>query len=352
MYIYDEIFEEVFYSSKLFDYYYKDSLFSGEENACIGVFDIETTGLDPRNGQAIMGALLTRVDGGLRVRQFFTEDDGEEEELLIFYKKALDEMDVLVSYNGNGFDFPYLKYRLKRHHLDASFSGIFSLDMFTVLNKFSNFREIIPNLRQKTVEEYLGLRDSRDDVIDGGQSVELFFRYLNDRSEELRDIMLLHNRDDVLQLSRILWAFDKLDIHKIGGSLGFPVKLGERKVNVIGIKAKTKRLEIKGRYAGISGRYHIFRDDCTVKMEPENEMSLIDEGGDTGKIEISIPLRYEDKTSFIVRDDLEFEGGERGNGGAGKDGGKYFIFKKDGEADHRSINFFVKDLVRDILGKI
>lgn len=339
MYIYNEIFEEVFYSSKPFDYYYKDSPVPGEENARIGVFDIETTGLDPRNGQVIMGALLTRVDGGLRVRQFFTEDTDSEEELLLLYKKALDEMDVLVSYNGNGFDFPYLKYRLKRHHLDASFTHVLSLDMFTVLNKFSNFREIIPNLRQKTVEEYLGLRDSRDDIIDGGQSVELFFRYLNDRSEELRDIMLLHNRDDVLQLSRVLWVFDKLDIHLIAGSLGFPVKPNERKVNVIGIKAKNKKLEIKGRYAGITGRYHIFRDDCTVRMEPENEISLIDDGDDKGEIEISVPLRYEEKTSFILRDDLEFDS-------------EYFIFRKEGEADHRSTNYFVKDLVRDILTKI
>ncbi len=340
MYIYDEIFEETFYSSKPFDFYYKDSSVFGEENSRIGVFDIETTGLDPRNGQAIMGALLNRVDGGLRVRQFFTDDEGQEEELLLLYKEALDEMDVLVSYNGNNFDFPYLKHRLKRHDLDHSFSRVHSLDMYTVLNKYSNFREVIPNLKQKTVEEYLGLRDSRDDVIDGGQSVEIYFRYLVEKSDELRDIMLLHNRDDVLQLARILWAFDKLDIHRIASNTGFPVKVDDRKVLISGIKLKSKRLEIRGRYSGIIGQYQIFREECTVKMDPEHERNLIDPESDTGEIEIIVPLRYEDKVSFITYEDFDLDGRE------------FVVLKKDGEPDFKTVNLFIKHLVKDILTKI
>ncbi len=163
MYVYDKTYEESFYSSKSFDFYYKDSELYGKDNAGIGVFDIETTGLDPRNGQAIMGALLTKEERGVRVRQFFADDE-DEEELLSVYKEALSETDVLVSYNGNGFDFPYLKYRLKRHHIESPFAGTLSLDMFNVLNKYSNLRQVIPNLKQKTVEEYFGLRDSRDDI--------------------------------------------------------------------------------------------------------------------------------------------------------------------------------------------
>lgn len=341
MYIYDEIFEESFYSSKSFDFYYLDSETMGEDRARIGVFDIETTGLDPKNGQVIMGALLTKADGGLRVRQFFTEDEGEEEELLIRYIAALDEMDVLVSYNGNGFDFPYLKYRLKRHHLEGAFPGSLSLDMFSVLHKHSNFREIMPNLKQKTVEEYMGLRDSRDDMIDGGQSVELYFRYLIDKSDELKEIMLLHNRDDVLQLSRILWAFDKLNIHKIASHTGFPVIQKDKKVLVTGIKIKNKRLDISGRYCGDTGRYNIFRDDCTVIINPEN---------DYGRIEINVPLRYMEKTTFAYREDMEIDDAffTDGNGGM-KD---YAILRKDMEPDYKTINLFIKYVVRDIISKI
>ena len=328
MYIYDEIVEEVFYSSKCFDYYFKDSVIPGCGNARIGVFDIETTGLDPRNGQVIIGGLITVVDGGLRVRQFFAEDDGEEFELLEKYMAALYEADVLVSYNGNGFDFSYLKYRLKRHGLDPDFSRFMSLDMYVVLNKFSNLRESIPNLKQKTVEEYMGLHTSRDDEIDGGQSVQLYFRYLIDRSESLRDIMLLHNRDDILQLMRILWIFDQLDIHKIAGTIGFLVVSDRRKVIITGIKLKSKRLDINGRYRGVTGTYQLFRDDCTVNLEPEHEKNLIDPESDYGEIKINVPRWERD-------DEIEFP-----------------VIRKNCEYDHKTINIFAKDLVRDIMEKV
>lgn len=347
MYIYDEIFEESFYSDQIFDYYYKDSLVFGDDRAKIGIFDIETTGLSPNNCQVIMGALLTSAPGGVRVRQFFTEDEGEEEQLLVAYKAALDEMDVLVSYNGDGFDFPFLKKRLARHMLSDSFDKVFSLDLFSVLHKHSNLREIIPNLKQVTVEEYMGLRDSREDTIDGGKSVELFFKYLANQSEELKEIMLLHNRDDVLQLQRLLWIFDKLNIHKIAYHKGFPVLHEEKKMLITGIKVKAKRLDIKGRYAGMTGRYHIFREDSTVVLNPAKEQNLLDPESDYGEFEISVPLRYEDKTTFALQSDMEFDScifSDYGNQGQ-----ELAIFKQDGEIAYNTVNNFVKELVRDIL---
>lgn len=328
MYIYDQIFKEVFYSAKYFDFYYGDSDVIGEQNTKIGVFDIETTGLDAGRGQVIMGALLNAVPGGLRVRQFFTEYEGEEEEVLIQYKKALDEMDVLVSYNGNGFDFPFLKRRLKRHYLDDSFGATLSLDMFYVLNSHSNFREIIPNLKQVTVEEYMGLKSLREDTIDGGKSVEIFFRYLEEKSDDLRDVMLLHNRDDVLQLSRLLWCFDKLDIHKIAFYTGFPVIYDEIRIGVEKIKVKTKRLEISGVCQGISGEYNIFRENFNVIFNPEDKY---------GSFEISMPLRYENKISYGV---------------LGADEPKYVILKNNGETEYKNVNYFIKILLRDILSEI
>lgn len=349
MYIYDEIFEESFYSAKSFDYYYKDTKTLGDENAKVGIFDIETTGLAPNNCQAIMGALLTRVDGGVRVRQYFTEEEGEEAELLSIYKKALDEVDVLVSYNGDGFDFPFLRKRLSLHMLDDSFDKVLSLDLFSVLHKYSKLREVIPNLRQVTVEEYMGLRDSREDTIDGGKSVQIFFRYLESKSKELMEIMLLHNRDDVLQLQRLLWVFDKLNIHKIAYHKGFPVIVEglngsdglndssenkTKKMLVTSIKVKTKRLDIKGKYVGFVGMYQVFRDDCTVILNPAKEQSLLDPESDYGEFEITMPLVYENKTSYALSSEAEDES---------------VILKRDGEIMYEATNCFIKELIRDIL---
>lgn len=347
MYIYDEIFEESFYTAQNFDFYYRDAKYFGDENLKVGIFDIETTGLSPQSCQVIMGALLTRVDGGVRVRQYFTEDDGEEAELLAIYKEALDEVDVLVSYNGDGFDFPFLKKRLARHMLDDSFAKAFSLDLYSILHKYSNLRDIIPNLKQVTVEEYMGLRDSREDTIDGGKSVELFFQYLSNKSQELKEMMLLHNRDDVLQLQRLLWIFDKLNIHRVAYHMGFPVICDDKKMLITKIKVKTKRLDIKGRYAGMTGRYHIFREDSTIVLNPSKEQSLLDPESDYGEFEISVPLRYEDKIAYVLASDMEFEVDVFPNQGA--NGQKLAVLKRDGEVVYESVNCFAKELIRDIL---
>lgn len=53
----------------------------------------------------------------------------------------------------------------------------------------------------KTVEKFLGVH--REDQIDGGISVELYCKYLETRNEEIKDIIMLHNYEDVLNLPKI-----------------------------------------------------------------------------------------------------------------------------------------------------
>jgi hypothetical protein len=53
----------------------------------------------------------------------------------------------------------------------------------------------------KTVEKHLGVE--REDQIDGGKSVELYYEFLETNDENIKDILMLHNYEDVLNLPKI-----------------------------------------------------------------------------------------------------------------------------------------------------
>ena len=53
--------------------------------------------------------------------------------------------------------------------------------------------------------------------------MDLYFRYLSDKDPETEELILCHNRDDVLQLSRLLPVLKKADFHKAMFEIGFPM---------------------------------------------------------------------------------------------------------------------------------
>ena len=63
----------------------------------------------------------------------------------------------------------------------------------------------------------------RADEISGAESVDLYYRFLETGDRAVRDIILLHNKDDIMQLSRLIKILGKLDLHEIMFHTGFPV---------------------------------------------------------------------------------------------------------------------------------
>ena len=61
----------------------------------------------------------------------------------------------------------------------------------------------------KTVEKFIGIE--REDTIDGGLSVELYNKYLQTSSEDLKEKIMLHNYEDVLNLPQIFHLIYKVD---------------------------------------------------------------------------------------------------------------------------------------------
>ena len=197
-----------------------DFYFGGMKSA---VFDIETTGLNPAYCSLMLsGILLTDGKKGT-VIQYFAERPEDEKEILEKTIEVLSETDYVLTYNGRHFDLPFVKKRAKRYGLDAS-QLPYTLDLYLVLNGYSPFKSFLPDLKQKTVEVFMGLASSRDDQISGKENIDLYQRYLETGAEDLKRKILLHNHDDLIQLYKLLPVISKTDFHRAMFSLGYPLK--------------------------------------------------------------------------------------------------------------------------------
>ena len=199
------------YKSSLLDFYFRGMR--------AGVLDIETTGLNPARNKFILGGLLDLQS--MTLHQFFAEKRSEEREALADFASEISKLDMIITYNGRHFDMPFVNKRL------GSFSRggctPYNLDLYLILNGHSPVKKFVPNLKQKTVENYMGLWQTRTDEISGADSIELYDLYEKNGDDMLCRKILLHNSDDVLQLCRLLKVISKTNFHKAMFHLGFPV---------------------------------------------------------------------------------------------------------------------------------
>ena len=229
--------DEPVYRSRQFDGYFGDLR--------VGVLDIETTGLDRWKNEFILGGLLDVSEGQLH--QVFAEHTSEEAETLRDFAELLQPMDVVITYNGRKFDMPFLRERAARHFGPGELMPEpYDLDLYRVVRGYSPLKRLLPNLRQKTVEAYMGLWKNRTDEIDGGESVMLYREFERTKDPELEEKILLHNRDDVAQLTRLIRVMDKCDLSMAMYELGFPVKAGGRLLTVRDIRIGRNGFLIEG----------------------------------------------------------------------------------------------------------
>jgi len=237
------------FNSKLMEEYFS--------NLRMGVFDIETMGLSPEKSSLVLSGMLTlNPDGQCLITQRFAETPDEEPLLLDCLRKDFENIDYLFTYNGKHFDLPFLEKRAEKLDLPPFHYNLYNLDLYLMINGYSEIRHLLKNVRQKTIESYMGLSKSRSDLISGAESVKLYVNYLNCTDEALKESMaekiLLHNHDDLLQLYKLLPIIKQLDFHKALNGIGFPVagENGWPHLNISRAKATNKEFVIRGKYYG------------------------------------------------------------------------------------------------------
>lgn len=173
-------------------------------------FDIETTGLSAQSSYVYLIGCAYEEAGIYYLNQWMTTDPSEEKELLrLFFEKAK-EYDLLLHYNGTGFDLPFLEKKAKRHCLSSPLSTMESLDLYAEARKLKNYLPT-EDLKLKSMEQFFGF--TRTDTFSGGELIEVYAQFLGlyrlnemtNHSKErevtaLGHVLLLHNAEDIKNL--------------------------------------------------------------------------------------------------------------------------------------------------------
>jgi len=330
-------YTEPFYHSNILNFYFEDLK--------IGVIDIETTGLSPDRSRFILGGLVVPKFGEKKLLQFFAETKEQESEILEAYQAELNQIDILINYNGDGFDLPFLSRRLQRQgmscisHGDGSFPLQQSFDLYRVIDRYSSLRKLLPNLKQKTVETFLGLWTDRADEISGAESVELYHNFLSTRDPKLREIILLHNSDDLLQLSRLMKILEKVDLHRIMFHNGFLVSHERKKALIRGITLRKDSVTITGIHNIISMDYRSYLPGY------EAEFLTYDHS-----FTIKIPWKMKKGFFYIDLDDFSMDSSIFEKYPACQSG--FLLLKDDTEIHYAEINHLVKLILKEILASL
>ena len=238
------------------------------------VFDIETLGLNPQYCPIILAGFLEPSDNGeCFVTQYFAQVPEDESLILEKVREKLSQSDYILTYNGRHFDVPFVEKRAEKLGIPGSFN-VYDLDLYMILNGYSQVRFFMKNLKQKTVERFMGLDSSRGDTITGAESIELYERFIRCGNPEEKNMLenkiLLHNHDDIIQLYKIMPILMQTDIHRAFYSLGFPVKgiNGWPTLSVSSIRTGTWGISVSGRYKG-DGFSYIAYDNFTEPFSCE-----------------------------------------------------------------------------------
>jgi uncharacterized protein len=174
----------------------------------IAYFDIETTGFEKDKDHIILISLgYFNEEGSLTIKQYFAEELQDEAEILQAFGSDLSKFSRWCSYNGMAFDQPFILRRMDKNNIYFT-QPAGHIDLYRMIRPY--YKQLgMERCNLKTVEKFLGVE--RQDQIDGAMSVEMYYQYLETKDEELKDILMLHNYEDVLNLPKIFKLIYKVE---------------------------------------------------------------------------------------------------------------------------------------------
>ena len=161
------------------------------------LYDIETTGLNPKASQLyLLGVLLFHKENSEFI-QYFAESVRDEEEILEQFFQLCQTKKVLISFNGEGFDNRFIESMAKSYGKLPLHLHLKQLDLFKLIRKRKKFYGL-ESCSLKSCERFLGIH--REDRCSGGELISVYREYLQDKDSKKKNSLLLHNREDIQNL--------------------------------------------------------------------------------------------------------------------------------------------------------
>ena len=185
------------------------------------LYDIETTGLNPKASQLyLLGVLLFHKENSEFI-QYFAESVRDEEEILEQFFQLCQTKKVLISFNGEGFDNRFIETMAKSYGKLPLHLNLKQLDLFKLIRKRKKFYGL-ESCSLKSCERFLGIH--REDRCSGGELISVYREYLQDKDSKKKNSLLLHNREDIQNLPALFsfLAYENIfqgNIHFQGANL-------------------------------------------------------------------------------------------------------------------------------------
>ena len=163
--------------------------------------DIETLGLF--NRPIILLGLAKICGSRITVNQYLSRNAGEESAVLDAFLSNIDENSVFVTFNGQTFDLPFIKNRMKYFKINKTITHPHFDMMHHSRRQWSNK---LTNCKLSTIERYL-FNIIREDDIPGSLVPEFYETYAKTGNVGPLIPIIEHNQQDIITLAMI---FSKL----------------------------------------------------------------------------------------------------------------------------------------------
>lgn len=164
-------------------------------------FDIETTGLSARMSYIYLIGVIAWEDNVWKCTQWFAENTNDEPVILQEFLSYSQSKSLLIHFNGDRFDIPYINEKCEAYHLNITLSSIISRDLLRMIRPLRKMLQL-NSLKQKSLEAFLHV--DRDDEFSGGELISVYYSYVRTPDPEKLDTLLLHNYEDLLGMISIL----------------------------------------------------------------------------------------------------------------------------------------------------
>lgn len=193
--------------------------------------DIETTGFSARNSCIYLIGLAVIEDDRCRCIQLFADTPDDEADVIAAAMEILSGYSVIITYNGESFDIPFIRERARvensqvnrsennsetksdtKSEIDSETDSKYilstklqSIDLYKIMRRINRLLGL-PGIKQKDVEQFLGI--GREDKFTGGELIKVYREYiveykLGQDTHTLLTELLTHNREDVCAMPAI-----------------------------------------------------------------------------------------------------------------------------------------------------
>jgi len=163
--------------------------------------DIETTGL--RSTPLFLVGLMYSEGEDLIIDQLFARDYTEERAVLSSVSRMLASREVLVTFNGNTFDVPFIADRMTFHGLPMGMPRS-HVDLLPVSRALMKGRT--PDHRLQTLERFV-LGRKRTGDIPGSEIPGAYHDYVRTRDARRMAAVIHHNRLDLLSMMELITVY-------------------------------------------------------------------------------------------------------------------------------------------------